>query len=71
VKDGRAATYENRLATPSDFVMVVGKDDSLPPDLGQKASAMEAAITNAVSGGNVDYKDVSEIGATCAVLMGY
>lgn len=71
VGEWRTATYENRLATSADFVMTVGDYSSLPSDLRSRAQAFESCITGAVSDGNVDDKAVSEIAATCAVLLGY
>lgn len=71
VKDWRAATYENRLATCSDFVITLGNYEEIPPDLKPRAVALEKAIFIAVGGGDVDSKNVAEIAATCAVLLGY
>jgi hypothetical protein len=71
IADWRAATYENRLATCADFVMGLGKYETLPPDLKERATAFEACISDAVAGGSVDHQQVSEIAAVCAVSMGY
>ena len=71
VREWRAATYENRLATSADFVMTLGRYQSLPPDLRQRAEGFEKCISEAVEDGSVDDRAVSEIGATCGVLLGY
>lgn len=71
VADWRAARYENRLATCADFVMTLGKYQSLPSDLKKRAVELQACISKAVDGGSVDSKPVSEIAGTCAVLLGY
>ena len=71
VANWRAATYENRLATCADFVIKLGKYQSLPLDLKKRAVELEACISKAVEGGSVDKKPLSEIATTCAVLLGY
>ena len=71
IAEWRTASYDNRLATCADFVMTLGKYQSLPPDLKTRAVDLEACISKAVEDGNVDYKSVSEIGGTCGVLLGY
>ena len=71
IVEWRTASYDNRLATCSDFVMTLGKYQSLPLDLKKRAVDFEACISKAVEDGNVDNKSVSEFGATCGVLLGY
>lgn len=71
VREWRAATYENRLATCADFVMVSGDHISHPPDLKHRSRQLEACISSAVRGGEFDYKEVSEFAASCAILLGY
>jgi hypothetical protein len=65
------ATPQNRLATSADFVMKLGHYESIPSDLRQRSEDVEKCISKAVEGGIVDDHDVSEIGATCGVLLGY
>lgn len=71
VREWRTATDENRLATSADFVMTLGQYQALPPDLRQRAEGFAKCISEAVEGGSVDDRPVSEIGATCGVLLGY
>ena len=71
IADWQVATYENRLATSADFVMSMGKYSSVPPDLRARASALERCISEAGrDAALVGGKQVSEIGATCGVLLG-
>ena len=70
IADWRAATYENRLATCADFVMKLGKYESLPADLKERATQLEICISKAAESGLGERK-VAEFGAVCAVYMGY
>ena len=71
IVEWRTASYDNRLATCADFVMTLGKYQSLPPDLKKRAVDFEACISKSVEDGNVDNKSVSEFGSVCGVLLGY
>lgn len=71
VADWRAAPYRDRLATSADFVVKLGGYRSLPADLRRRSEDFETCISKAVEGGEVDSHPVSEIGAACAVLLGY
>jgi tetratricopeptide (TPR) repeat protein len=71
VAEWRTASAGDRLATSADFVMTVGKYQTLPSDLRKRAADLQTCISEAVAGGQVDHQNVSEIAATCAVLMGY
>ena len=71
VAEWRAAGFENRLATNADFVVKLGKYETLPPDLRKRATELEACISKAVEDGNLDDKPVSEVAAVSAVTLGY
>jgi hypothetical protein len=71
VAEWRSASRRDRLATSADFVMKLGDYRSLPSDLRRRSEELETCISKAVEGGEVDTRPVSEIGAACAVLLGY
>ena len=71
VAEWRVASYRNRLATAADFVIALGRFQSLPSDFKQRAISLEVCISDSVEGGFADHWEVAETGATCGVLLGY
>lgn len=71
VEQWKAASYDNRLATSADFAITLGEYEAIPQDLKEQARVFESCISEAVKGEVVNDKPVSEVGATCGVLLGY
>ena len=73
ISEWRNASYENRLATCSDFVMTMRGNGVVPADLPVDeykpyAVDLERGISIVASGGNVDSQSVAEIAAVIRVL---
>ena len=69
VADWRAASDRNRLATAADFATTILQPNSVE-EIAGPAREMESCITLAVDSAPGTMR-VSEIGAVCAVLMGW
>ena len=71
VAQWRSATPRNRLATSADFAAAILKPGSLE-EIREPARAMMACITAATDSDSVPQNmAVSEIGASCGVLLGW
>ena len=70
VAEWRAASSRDRLATSSDFVAKIRKFDSLA-DMLVAAHGMQTCITTASPDEGVQHLKVSEMAASCAILLGY
>ncbi len=70
VAEWHAASSRDRLATSSDFVAKIRKFDSLA-DMLVAAHGMQTCITTASPDEGVQHLKVSEMAASCAILLGY
>ena len=73
ISEWRNASYENRLATCSDFVMTMRGNGVVPADLPVDeykpyAVDLERGISKVASGGNADNQTVAGIAAMIRVL---
>ena len=65
----RAATYQNRLATSSDFVVAIKSARNMT-SLRKDSEKMEECVSESARDKSVNIK-ASELGALCAILMGW
>ena len=73
-----SSSHANRLATSADFVASIMGTDAVRREtrgdinrLRPRAERMKSCIDDALAGNNSRTIRVSEIGAACAVLLGY
>jgi len=66
----KASTAQNRLATSADFIVKVGKPESMG-ELREKATELAACISEAVADTSGDDQEVSGVAAACVILLGY
>ena len=73
MREWKAATYANRLATSSDIVTKIMQIEGrhIPPvdTLKPKAAEMEQCISAAGTDASTDVRSVSEFGALCGVML--
>lgn len=64
------ASYRNRLATSADFI-AASKTASNMSELRKRAEELEQCITEGTDGIDLNNLKVSEVAATCTILLGY